>query len=472
MKQIRKTRIVCTIGPASSSARTLESLIRAGMNVARLNFSHGSHAGHLKKLRQIRRLSRNLARPVAIMQDLSGPKIRTGELSGGEVLLRSGSRICLTGRQVQGNAELISISYPALAREVRLGDTILLSDGAIELRVEQKKDRDVYCRVVVGGMLGSRKGVNIPSESLSIPSLTRRDRADLKFGLAHGVDLIALSFVRRAEDIHRLKRVLRRQGRDIPVIAKIEKPEAVDRIDEILSAAWGLMVARGDLGVEIPLEDVPAVQKLLIKKANAAGKPVITATQMLRSMVESPAPTRAEVADVANAIYDGTDAVMLSEETAIGRYPVQAVRMMDRISRAAERAQGNSAEPRPAFRSEGRVPDAISYSAYLMAHNLKARAIITPTRSGYTARLISRYRPEAELIALSPSKDTVQRLALVWGVEAFHVPELEGSRDLMSHALKTAQRIKRFRKGELVVVTAGLPLKRAGITNSIRLERV
>ncbi len=472
MENTRKTRIVCTIGPASSSPDTMERLIKAGMDVARLNFSHGTYSGHLKSMRYIKKTAGRLRRNVAVMQDLSGPKIRTGPVAGEGVVLRTGSTIRLTPRRIKGTEEVVSITYGRLARDIEKGDRILLSDGDIELRVEAQKDRDVICRVLTGGLLTSRKGVNIPSGRLSIPSLTRKDREDIRFGLAHGADMAALSFVRRADDVRRLKRLMRAAGRDVPVIAKIEKPEALQDIEGILLEADGIMVARGDLGVEIPLEDVPAVQKLLIRKANQAGKPVITATQMLRSMVESPRPTRAEVTDVANAVMDGTDAVMLSEETAAGRYPVQAVRMMDRIAKAAEsqfEEPGGLKEP---YEGKAGIPDEISYSAYRMAQSMNARAIITPTRSGYTARLISRYRPRAEIIALSPNRDTVKNLALVWGVRAYHTPGLQKSGDLMSKALNTAKRLRRFKKGDLLVVTAGLPLKTAGITNSIRLEKV
>jgi pyruvate kinase len=472
MGKIRKTRIVCTIGPACSEPDVLEKLVQAGMDLARLNFSHGTHSGHLGSLREIRRLSKKFSQPVAVIQDLSGPKIRTGEIFSGELSLQPGAVVRLTGRKMKGGGDIIPVTYNSLARDVERGDRILLADGDIELRVERRDARDVFCKVVAGGMLGERKGVNIPARNLRLKPLTKRDHKDLNFGLSHGVDMVALSFVRSAKDIRSLKRIISRAGRDTPVIAKIEKPEAVERIDEIIEEADGLMVARGDLGVEIPLEDVPAVQKLLIRKANAAGKPVITATQMLRSMKDSKRPTRAEVADVANAVLDGTDALMLSEETAVGRYPVEAVRMMDRIARAAEGSGSESTGLRPPYPAQSGIADQISYSAYLMAHNMNARAIITPTRSGYTARLISRYRPAAEIIALSTSKDTVLRLALVRGVRAFQVPELKGSKDLMRDAVKAANKISRFRKGDILVVTAGLPLEKAGITNAIMIETV
>jgi len=467
----RKTKIVCTIGPASQSPAALARLIRAGMDVARLNFSHGSQAEHREKLLRLRALSQKLGRPVAVMQDLAGPKIRTGLMPAGEVLLQAGREFSLVSRKVPGSSTQVSISHPRLPAQIAPGTTILLSDGAIELKVIASTARALRCRVIRGGRLGSHKGVNIPSGTLKLSGLTRKDREDLKFAVRFRPDFIALSFVRTARDIARVKQILRRAGVEIPVIAKIEKQEATRNLDEILAVADGLMVARGDLGVEIPLEQVPAVQKEIIRKANAAGKPVITATQMLLSMVASPRPTRAEVTDVANAILDGTDAVMLSEETAVGRYPAQAASFMARIACAAEQSL-RGLPLRAKYHEMPSIPDTISYSACLMAQDLGARAIITPTRSGYTTRLISRYRPEAPIIALSPSPETVRRLCLTWGAIPIHVPALERSRDFLAQAVAFAKKAGLVKRGDRVVVTAGLPLKTAGITNLIKLEIV
>ena len=332
----RKTKIVCTIGPASESPHILEALIQAGMNVARLNFSHGTQEEHLKKIQTLRKIADQRKQPVAILQDLAGPKIRVGKVKEGGVELKQGEKFLLTGREILGDEREVSVSYPSLPEEVRPGDTILLADGTIALEVLGSDGKDIECRVVMGGMLTSQKGVNFPTRSILASAFTEKDREDLLFGIRHGVDLVSLSYVRNREDIETVKSLLKRESTPLPVIAKIERKEVLDHIDEILLASDGIMVARGDLGVETPLERVPLLQKMLIQKANAFGKPVITATQMLKSMVDHSTPTRAEVTDVVNAIYDGTDAVMLSEETAVGRFPVEAVQMMGKIALAAE----------------------------------------------------------------------------------------------------------------------------------------
>jgi pyruvate kinase len=333
---MRKTKIVCTIGPASSSASTIEAMMRSGMDVARLNFSHGTHQDHAEKIQTLRDVSAQLGIPVAIIQDLGGPKIRVGEIPDPGVRLVPGQTFVLTNQEVEGNKDRVSISYPNLPQEVNLDDRLLLADGLMELVVKKTSATEIFCQVITGGVLTSHKGINLPDGTISAPALTPKDKEDLVFGLEHDVDYVALSFVRNAEDLHAAQEIIRAHGKDTPVIAKIEKHEAVKNMDEILEAAAAVMVARGDLGVEIPLEEVPLIQKRLIRQSNALGKPVITATQMLRSMVDSPRPTRAEAADVANAVLDGTDAVMLSEETASGNYPVEAVRFMHRIAENAE----------------------------------------------------------------------------------------------------------------------------------------
>jgi pyruvate kinase len=471
-KDLRKTKIVCTIGPASESSKVIERLIRAGMNVARLNFSHGTYEDHRSKLNRIRRISGKLKKPVAVIQDLAGPKIRTGELPGEGVPLRHGAMITLSGRKRRYSAGVIPVNYSRLAGDVKAGDAILLADGSIELKVVKVEGHAVRCRVIVGGVVGTRKGVNIPSEALSISGLTKKDRKDLEFAAGEDVDFVALSFVRCPGDVKLVKRLLKKKGKMVPVIAKIEKPQALDCIDEIIEVADGIMVARGDLGVEIPLERVPGVQKTLIKKANQAGKPVITATQMLRSMVDGPRPTRAEVTDVANAIWEGTDAVMLSEETASGRYPVESVKVMARIARAVEKDIADSApllEPYPPLDP---IPDSISYSVYVMSEELCPRAIVTPTRTGTTARRISRYRPDAPIIALTPSKDTLRRLCLTWGAEPVLVSDLKSPADITEEALTRAKKILRLRKGDRIIITAGTSRSDPGATNTIRLEKI
>ncbi|MBN1938754.1 MAG: pyruvate kinase [Candidatus Aminicenantes bacterium] len=470
-----RTKIVCTIGPASSRPAVLERLIRAGMSVARLNFSHGTRAEHARIISSVRRAADRTGRPVAILQDLAGPKIRIGTIAEGTVELRPGASFILTSRKVAGDAGAVSINFPGLVRDVRRGDAILLNDGAIELEVLKVSGKDIRCRVVTGGPLSSRKGVNLPSRTIRAGCLTEKDRSDLAFGVRRGVDYVALSFVRRAADVVRAKRLIRRLGASIPVIAKIEKHEALDQIDSIIAAADGIMVARGDLGVETPLEQVPSVQKRLIRRANLAAKPVITATQMLRSMTDSPRPTRAEVTDVANAVLDGTDALMLSEETAVGAFPVEAAAMMARIADDAEAIfpfegwrQRFEGEPQ---RSKS-VPEAVGCAACRLAADLDAAAILTLTRSGRTARLISQCRPRPPILSLTPLPNTRRRLALVWGVIPILSGHLKNTDRLIARALATARAARFIRSGDRVVVTAGLPAGETGTTNLIKAEIV
>jgi pyruvate kinase len=417
MNILRRTKIVCTIGPASGSPPTMEDLIRSGMNIARVNFSHGSHEDHASYIRTIREVSARLNTPVGILQDLPGPKIRTGRLRSKEVTLAQGSDFILTTRPVDGDEHAVSVSLPGLPESVNSGDVIFLNDGAIKLEVMQKSVTDVTCRVIMGGVLEWEKGINAPGVNLRVPSPMETDLDDLLFGIDLSVDFIALSFVRAASDVLDVKSFLREKGADIPLVAKIEKWEAWQDIDRIIAAADGLMVARGDLGVEIPLEKVPLVQKELIRKCNRAGKPVITATQMLESMVDSPLPTRAEVADIANSILDGTDAIMLSGETAVGRYPVEAVKVMTRVALETEsslpydkivREKGSDLEPV--------TDDAISYAACNTARQLGAAAIVAFTMSGSTARRVAKYRPGIPILAATPIPRQLRRLLLSWGV--------------------------------------------------------
>jgi len=467
---MRKTKIVCTIGPASGSAQTIEKMIEGGMDVARLNFSHGTHEDHAEKILLIRTISKRLNRPVSILQDLSGPKIRVGQIPEPGVVLEPGQAFTLTNLDLQGTRDRVSISYPDLAGDVKIGDRILLADGVMELQVVRTDATGVHCRVITGGLLSSNKGVNLPSGTIRAPALTDKDRKDLRFGLAHDVDYVALSFVRSARDILSVQSMIRQAKKNTPVIAKIEKHEALAEIDTILEVSGGLMVARGDLGVEIPLEEVPLIQKQLIRQANALGKPVITATQMLRSMVESPRPTRAEAADVANAVLDGTDAVMLSEETASGAYPVEAVRFMDRLARIAETAYAYEA-----FLSQSprkMIPESVAHASCVLANHLDAKAIVVHTRSGATAGHICRFRPRQPVIALSPEVETVRRLALIWGCQPCLIDEAKDTDAIFETAPAYALKTAGLKSGDLVVMTLGYPLYEAGTTNMIRVRQL
>jgi pyruvate kinase len=471
-KEIKKTKIVCTIGPASNNPAIMEKMIREGMDVARLNFSHGDHKGHAENIASLKRLSTKAGRPVAILQDLGGEKIRVGEIEGGSVILNTGATITLSTKRTKGNAQKISVNYPGLTYEVKEGDTILLADGTLELKVITINPPELQCQVVVGGELSSHKGVNIPSGELKAKGLTDKDKADLLFGVQAEVDLIALSYVRGKEDIREAKELLRSQNCDIPIIAKIEQHEALTHIEEIMKDADGIMVARGDLGVEIPLEQVPLVQKDLIKRANILGKPVITATQMLRSMVENPRPTRAEASDVANAILDGTDAIMLSEETAIGKYPIEAVKFMVAMAQATEQCFPHEAFLPPDPYQRGDIADSMSHAACRLAEDLGVAAIITPTRTGRTARLVSRYRPRYPIIAFSPNATTVRRLILSWGVHPILVPEFTDVEEIVGKGITAALQQGWIAKGERVVVTAGTPVDLPGTTNLITVKEL
>lgn len=469
---MRRTKIVCTIGPASSDPTVMEEMIRAGMDVARLNFSHGDHRGHKEKITRLKRASKKVERSVAILQDLGGGKVRVGEIEGGTTYLESGATVTLTTEQIRGNTQRISVNYPGLTRDVREGETILLADGTVELKVTAVASPDVTCLVVMGGEISSHKGVNMPSGELRAKALTDKDKEDLLFGVGQGVDLIALSYVRGREDIMEVKEVLHSQGADIPIIAKIERHVALEHLEEIMEGADGIMVARGDLGVEIPLEEVPFVQKELIARANRAGKPVITATQMLRSMVQTPRPTRAEASDVANAILDGTDAVMLSEETATGKYPVAAVRFMAMISSATERNFPHQAFLPSQPYQRGEIADSMSHAACLMAEDLGVAAIITPTRTGKTARLISRYRPRYPILALSPQPSTVRGLILSWGVYPILLPEFTSVEEIVGKGITAALQGGWVKKGQRVVITVGTPVDLPSATNLIKVEEL
>ncbi|XFA72224.1 pyruvate kinase [Thermosynechococcaceae cyanobacterium Okahandja] len=469
----RRTKIVATIGPAVSQPDKLRALIQAGATTLRLNFSHGTHEDHQRSIRLIRQISYELGQPVGILQDLQGPKIRLGRFENGSIALKRGDRFTLTSRVLMGNQHISSITYPPLAQEVPAGATILLDDGRVEMVVEEvdKAAGELHCRVVVGGPLSNSKGVNFPGVYLSIKALTEKDREDLMFGLNQGVDWVALSFVRNPQDVLEIKELIANTGKQVPVIAKIEKHEAIEQMDAILSLCDGVMVARGDLGVELPAEDVPILQKRLIAAANRLGIPVITATQMLDSMVKSPRPTRAEISDVANAILDGTDAVMLSNETAMGDYPVEAVKMMATIAaRIDNQPQLRQASADPlAGRS---IPNAISQAVGQIAAQLQAKAIITQTKSGATARNVSKFRPQIPILAATPHIEVARRLQLVWGVEPLLTLDHPSLRQSFQAAINVAQERGFLAEGDLVVMTAGTLQGVSGSTDMIKVELV
>jgi len=463
---MKRTKIVCTIGPASNSEEMLEKLIKAGMNVARLNFSHGTHEGHGMVIQRIRALSKKLKQPVAILQDIAGPKIRIGNIIDGPVQLKPGQSFILTSRDMNGNSEQVSVNYKELPSLVHTGDKLLLADGLLEMEVEEINGEDILCRVIIGGPLNSHKGINLPTCSTGIPVLTEKDHIDLRYGIEQDVDYIALSFVRTAEDILQAKKIIEKQGKDIPIIAKIEKPEALANIDKILRVTDGIMVARGDLGVELPFEQVPMAQKTIIEKANAACKPVITATQMLESMVENPRPTRAEVNDVANAILDGTDAVMLSEESAMGRYPVKAVQAMSRIAEDIERKFPFQIWlSRFASSNTETAELAVSHAVCDLAERMGVEAIIATTSSGGTARQVARFRPPQIILATTPNEKTYRRLALVWGVRAILTPPVKYIDQMIQSAFLAVMDAGFLQAGQKAVISAGAPVNVPGQTN-------
>lgn len=467
---MRRTKIIATIGPTSAAPKVLDALITAGMDVARLNFSHGTHGEHKTLIRRIRAAARRQGRTVAILQDLAGPKIRVGAVPEPGIRLEAGRSFTLTARSVAQGGEEVSVTYPELAREVHKGDRIMLADGLMELVVEETDGTDITCTVITGGLLTSHKGINLPTGTIRAPAFTAKDRVDLLFGLEAGVDYVALSFVKSAEEIREVRELIAERGKQTLIIAKIERHEALVNIEEIVAAADGIMVARGDLGVEIPLEEVPLVQKRLIHMANTAGKPVITATQMLRSMVDSPRPTRAEVTDVVNAILDGADAIMLSEETASGRYPVEAVQFMNRLSLVAE---GNFPHNDYLKKTPRRdIPDSVAHASCILADHLDARAIVAHTQSGLTALNISRFRPRQPIVALTPNEETLRRLALVWGCLPIQIRASRGTDDLIERAALAALGSGAVAPGDLVVMTVGHPVTGAGKTNMLRVKRL
>ena len=467
----RRAKIVCTLGPASASDRIIDRMVVAGMNVARLNFSHGTHADHAQRVASVRAAAKKHEKPIAVLADLQGPKIRTGSLDRGLPLrLRFGQRFTITTRNITGNAEGVSTTFKQLPESVHRGDQILLRDGEIALRVLSIRGKDVICQVENAGELGEHQGINLPGAKLKIPSLTAKDRKDLSFAVQVGVEYIALSFVRTAADVRMAKAAIKREGKDTPVIAKLEKPEAIENLEEILKAADGVMVARGDLGVEMRPEQVPVVQKRIILEARNALVPVITATQMLDSMQKNPRPTRAEASDVANAIFDGSDALMLSGETAAGSYPLQSLEMMNRIILEAEASVTQSLRPRRS--TEPRISEAIAEAICHAAEELRMKAIVVFTETGYSARLVSKYRPRAPILTFSPNQETRRRLNLFWGVDSKRMDRIEYIDQLPAVVEERLRKEHLVRKGDIVGMIAGTPIGATGTTNLMRLMRI
>lgn len=470
---MKKTKIICTIGPASQKPEIIRQLINEGMDVARLNFSHGSYEEQANKFRMIKEAAKELGKPVAILQDTKGPEIRLRDFTNGKGELKEGQTFTLTTKEIMGTNEKVSISYKNLPSDVKEGMAILLDDGLIELKVEQITDTDIVCTVINGGFVSNKKGVNVPGAELSMPFISEVDREDILFGIKTGFDFLAASFVRCKEDILEVRKILDEHGAKTKIIAKIENMQGIRNLNEILEVSDGIMVARGDMGVEIPMEEVPVIQKKMIKRAVAMGKHVITATQMLESMTKNPRPTRAEATDVANAIYDGTTAIMLSGETANGAYPVEAVRTMARIAERAELDIDYASRlNRLEFKRENNITNAISHATCTTAMELKAAAIITVTMSGFTAEMLARYKPTCPIIACSIEPHVCRQANLLWGVRPLHIKKEDTAEDLFNDAVRESLEAGYIKKGDIVVITAGVPLGISGKTNMIRVVEV
>ncbi|MBQ6733696.1 MAG: pyruvate kinase [Lachnospiraceae bacterium] len=473
-KTYRKTKIVCTLGPSTDKEETLRAIAEAGMNVARFNFSHGSHEEHLERLNRLRKVREETGLPIATLLDTRGPEIRVGTIAGGEAFLQAGDRFTLTTAEEEGSATRASINYAALPGEVKPGDRILIDDGLIELEVNETTETEITCTVQNGGRIADHKGVNVPGTALSIPFISDADYADILFGIEQDFDFIAASFVRSADDVLELRKTLDwKGGKNIHIISKIENMQGVENLDAIIEASDGIMVARGDMGVEIPLEDVPVIQKEIIKKTVEAGKVVITATQMLDSMMKHPRPTRAEATDVANAIYDGTSAIMLSGETAAGKYPVEAVETMSRIACRTE-ADINYIH-RFRHRTETQMTDetnAISHATCMMAADLQAKAIVAITHSGRTAFMVSKFRPFCPIVGATPDEKSCRQMSLHWGILPVFMHEHAELDRLIMHAIARSKEQGIFENGDTAIVTAGVPLGTSGTTNLIKIEQV
>lgn len=457
--KMKKTKIICTMGPNTSDPEILRALAENGMDVARFNFSHGTHGEHKDRLELLKRIRKETDRPIAALLDTKGPEIRTGLLKGGQkAVLKDGQDFVLTTREIEGDEKGCSINYEGLNEDVKEGNTILIDDGLIELQVQEVKGTDIFCRVINGGELGQRKGVNVPNVKIKLPALTEKDKEDIRFGIREGFDFIAASFVRSADAILEIRRILEEEGANLQIIAKIENAEGIENLDEIIDAADGIMVARGDMGVEIPAEKVPYLQKTIIAKCNEACKVVITATQMLDSMIRNPRPTRAEVTDVANAVYDGTDAVMLSGETAMGKYPIEALKMMATIVEDTEsHLDENFYQTRHVTGSNGHtISNAVCYSSVATAHDLKAKVIVAPSISGYTTKMLSKWRPRCQIIGMSPSMTAVRQMMIYWGVKPVWSRRAESTDELIENSLVELKDLGIVEKGDITVITAGI----------------
>ncbi|MBW3624880.1 MAG: pyruvate kinase [Armatimonadetes bacterium] len=469
----RRTKIICTMGPATDSRETLRALIEAGLDCARLNFSHGEFSEHERRIRLLREAAQDAGRPIAILADLPGPKMRIGTIQNGTVQLRRGDPFTLTLREVPGDEREVHLPDKEVFEAVKKGNVLFLDDGLIEIRVEEVTPEEIHTQVVDGGPLSSNKGLVLPGVKLNIPSVTDEDREALRFIARQDIDWVAASFVRHADDVREIRKFLKSQGSMLPIIAKIEKHEAIECLDAILKASDALMVARGDLGVEMPIYRLPLLQKQIINRCNCMGKPVITATQMLDSMIRNPRPTRAEVSDVANAVLDGTDCVMLSGETAVGQYPVETVRMMSQVILQAESSfDYNGARWRDMSLQEDNITDAVSQATCDIARDLNASVILTSTSSGYTARMVSRHRPETPIIGITSNPQTYRRLALTWGVLPVLTPPAYNTDETLETAAQTALDQGIVKEGDLVVITAGVPTGVAGNTNMVKIHRI
>lgn len=471
----KKTKIVCTIGPSSENEAVLKELIANGLNVCRLNFSHGSHPEHQAKIDLIKKVRKETDQPIAILLDTKGPEIRTGKFDAEEILLEEGQTFTLTTEDIIGNKEISSISYKGLVHDIKPGNTILIDDGLISMEVQKVTDKDIVCLVKNSGIIKNNKGINVPNVKINLPAITQKDKEDIIFGIENNIDFIAASFVRKASDVLAIREILEEYDAEhIQIISKIENQEGVDNIDDILQVTDAIMIARGDLGVEIPTEDIPIVQKMIIKKCNLLSKPVITATQMLDSMIRNPRPTRAEVTDVANAIYDGTDAIMLSGETASGKYPVEALKTMSRIASKTETTLDYSkmTSERAKNRSVN-ITNAISHATCTTADDIGASAIITATESGYTARMVSSYRPSQQIIGVVNDEVVLRQMGIVWGIVPLNIERRVDSTDeLFDVSIDSATKEELIKSGDVVVITAGVPLRQTGSTNLIKVHVV
>ena len=471
---MRKTKIVCTLGPSTDNEDILRQMMLAGMNVARCNFSHGTYEDHQRRMDLVKKLRHEVGRPIAILLDTKGPEVRVKNFKEGKAVLEEGQLFTLTVDEVDGTKDKVSVTYDRLYEDLEIGMRVLIDDGLIEMQVEQIDQRNVVCRVINGGVVSNHKGVNIPDVDLSMPYISDKDREDILFGISQGVDFIAASFVQKKEDILLLRRLLEKNGgADIKIISKIENKQGVSNIDEIIDVSDGIMVARGDMGVEIPYEEVPVIQKKIIKKVYQAGKHVITATQMLESMIKNPRPTRAETTDVANAVYDGTSAVMLSGETAAGAYPVEAVRTMVRI---AERTEQDVDYRKRFYQSKRQadadVTNAICHATCTTALDLNAKAIVTVTKSGKSARMLSQYRPESDIISCATTERVCRQLSLAWGITPLVIREEKEVFHLFDKAIRAAVKMKLLEAGDLTVITSGVPIGVSGTTNMMKVQIV